>query len=176
MAKAAETLTPRIYVACLAAYNSGRLHGAWIEVGADVETLGDAIARMLAASPQQGAEEFAIHDHEGFGGVSVREHAALDTLVEIAGFLRARGKLGALVLAHLGGDIDAARLALDEQYRGVFPDLPACFQDLTEETVTIPEALAPYIDYEAMARDAVLGGEIFTLETAPDEVHVFWTR
>lgn len=176
MAKPAEPLTPRIYVACLAAYNSGRLHGAWIDVGDDVEVLRDAIAKMLAASPQPGAEEYAIHDHEGFGGVSVGEYAALETVVEIAGFLGARGKLGALVLAHLDGDIEAARLALDERYHGVFPDLAACFQELTEETVTIPQALAPYIDYEAMARDAVLGGEVFSLETAPDEVHVFWSR
>lgn len=25
--------TPRVYVACLAAYNSGFLHGAWIDAG-----------------------------------------------------------------------------------------------------------------------------------------------
>jgi antirestriction protein len=54
--------------------------------------------------------------------------------------------------------------------------LADCLQDLTEETTMIPEALRPYIDYEAMARDATLSGEVFTLETAHDEVHVFWAR
>ncbi len=47
---------------------------------------------------------------------------------------------------------------------------------MTEETRTIPEALRLYIDWEAMARDARLNGEVFAVETAHDEVHVFWSR
>ncbi|CAN5489678.1 hypothetical protein BH10PSE3_BH10PSE3_04340 [soil metagenome] len=47
---------------------------------------------------------------------------------------------------------------------------------MTEETVAIPEALRLYIDWEAMARDALLNGEVFTVEAAHDEVHVFWSR
>ena len=42
--------------------------------------------------------------------------------------------------------------------------------------MTIPEVLHLYIDWEAMGRGAVLGGEVFTIETAFDEVHVFWSR
>lgn len=175
MGKAAGNLEPRIYVACLAAYNEGRLHGAWIEVGDDVEDVRAAVTAMLAASPATGAEEYAIHDHDDFGGVEVGEYMPLEAVVEIAEFLRERGGLGALVLAHVGGDLEAARGAFDE-YRGVFPRLSDYFAELTEETVAIPEALRLYIDYDAMARDAVLGGEVFTVETAHDEVHVFWTR
>lgn len=40
----------------------------------------------------------------------------------------------------------------------------------------IPETLRLYIDYEAMARDARLSGDVFTVETGRDEVHVFWAR
>jgi hypothetical protein len=40
MGQAADDLEPRIYVACLAAYNSGWLHGAWIEVGDDADAVG----------------------------------------------------------------------------------------------------------------------------------------
>ena len=135
-----------------------------------------AIRAMLKASPEPLAEEFAIHDHEGFGGVEIGEFASIGRVVEIAAFLRARGRLGALVLAEVGGDLDAAVSALDEQYRGVFASLADCFQDLTEETTAIPETLRFYIDYEAMARDARLNGEVFTVETAHHEVHVFWAR
>lgn len=88
----------------------------------------------------------------------------------------ARGRLGALVLAEVGGDLEAAGAALDDQYRGCFSSLADSFQALTEETVDIPKALRGYIDYDAMARDAQLNGEIFTVETAHDEVHVFWVR
>jgi antirestriction protein len=176
MGQAAEKLEPRIYVACLAAYNSGRLHGAWIAVEDDAKAVREAVAAMLAASPVAGAEEYAIHDHEDFGGIEVREYADLDHLVEIAGFLRERGHLGALVLEHFSGDLEAATSALDEQYRGLFASLADSFQELTEETTVIPDALRLYIDWEAMARDARLGGEVFTVETGHDEVHVFWAR
>ena len=176
MEKAGETLEPRIYVACLAAYNGGRLHGAWIDVAEDVDAVWAAIAAMLKASPEVGAEEHAIHDYEGFGGVEVAEYAAIGHVVEIAGFVRARGTLGAMVLKHFDGDLQAAGKALDDHYRGVFERLADCFQELTEEAVEIPEALRNYIDYEAMARDAVLNGDVFTVETAHDEVHVFWSH
>ncbi|PZR33222.1 antirestriction protein ArdA [Caulobacter segnis] len=175
MTQALETLEPRVYVACLAAYNSGVLHGAWIDVEDEDQVLA-AIAAMLAASPTAGAEEYAIHDYEDFGGVEIGEYAAIARVVEIATFLRARGALGALVLAEVGGDLEAAAAALDDQYHGVFASLADCFQELTEETTAIPETLRLYIDYEAMARDARLNGEVFTVETGPGAVHVFWSR
>ena len=175
MGQVADDLAPRIYVACLAAYNSGRLHGAWIEVE-DEDAVWAAIRAMLKASPEPLAEEFAIHDFEEFGGVEIAEYASIARVVEIAAFLRARGRLGALVLGEVGGDLEAAASALDEQYHGVFASLADCFQALTEETTVIPETLRLYIDYEAMARDARLNGEVFTVETGCDQVHVFWTR
>jgi len=54
------TETPRIYVACLAAYNSGRLHGRWIDAAQDAEDIKAQIAEMLKESPEPGAEEWAI--------------------------------------------------------------------------------------------------------------------
>ena len=33
-----------------------------------------------------------------------------------------------------------------------------------------------YIDYRAMARDMEYGGDLFTLETSFEQVHVFWNR
>lgn len=97
-----STTPRRIYVACLAAYNSGILHGAWIDTeGKDADELSEEVNAMLAASPIAGAEEFAIHDHEGFGGLlgeysSLSEVAELDELLEEHGdaflaFLKAFG-------------------------------------------------------------------------------------
>ncbi|KRA67064.1 antirestriction protein [Caulobacter sp. Root656] len=176
MGQAADDLAPRIYVACLAAYNNGWLHGAWVDVEDDAHAVRAAIAAMLKASPIPLAEEYAIHDHEGFGGVEIAEYASLDRVVDIAGFLRERRTLGAAVLEQLGGDLDAAREALDDLYCGVHASLADWIQETTEESLTIPEALRLYIDWEAMARDARLNGDVFTVETASDEVHVFWAR
>lgn len=43
---------PRIYVACLASYNNGVLHGRWIDLdGLDYDDLSNEIAAMLRESP-----------------------------------------------------------------------------------------------------------------------------
>lgn len=49
-------------------------------------------------------------------------------------------------------------------------------QELTEETTSIPPHLTMYIDYRAMARDMEYSGDLFTLETGFEQVHVFWNR
>ena len=41
----------KLYFACLASYNNGRLHGAWIDASSDVDEMQEEIAAMLRASP-----------------------------------------------------------------------------------------------------------------------------
>lgn len=48
-------LQPRIYVACLAAYNIGYLHDAWIDAAQEPWCTYDDVKAMLAASPFTGA-------------------------------------------------------------------------------------------------------------------------
>ena len=69
--------TPKIYVACLASYNAGILHGDWIDLDGS-ETLEERISEILDASPEEDAEEWAVHDHEFCGHLS--EYAGTDTL------------------------------------------------------------------------------------------------
>ena len=49
-------------------------------------------------------------------------------------------------------------------------------EELTEQTGDIPEHLAYYIDYARMGRDMELNGDVYTIETGFDEVHVFWSH
>ncbi len=49
----------KIYVACLASYNDGILHGAWIDANQDVGNIHDEIRAMLQASSVRGTEEYA---------------------------------------------------------------------------------------------------------------------
>jgi len=44
--------TPRIYVASLADYNAGRLHGCWIDADQSADAIRDEIAQMLAESKE----------------------------------------------------------------------------------------------------------------------------
>jgi antirestriction protein len=176
MTDAATITGPSIYVACLAAYNSGYLHGAWIEANQDADAIRAEIATMLARSPIKRAEEFAIHDHDGFEGVSIAEYAGIDSVARMAAFIAEHGALGAAVLDQFSNDIDEAETALQDHYLGQYASLADYMEEVTTECVTIPEPLRYYINWEAMARDAELNGDIFRVETAYDEVHVFATR
>ncbi|MCT7968968.1 antirestriction protein ArdA [Laspinema sp. D1] len=73
-------LTPMIYVACLAAYNAGILHGWWIDANQDEEDIKADIEEMLEDSPMDGAEEWAIHDFDNFGNLRIDEHESLETV------------------------------------------------------------------------------------------------
>jgi antirestriction protein len=167
---------PRIYVACLAAYNNGYLHGAWIDADQDADQIRDRIAAMLAGSPVEDAEEYAIHDYEGFKGVSISEYAGIDSVARMAAFIAEHGTLGAGLLEQFGGDMDQAESTLEDSYHGEFPSLADYMEELTTDSITIPEALRYYVDWQAMARDAEMSGDLFTIETAHGEVHVFSSR
>ena len=165
----------RIYVACLAAYNNGYLHGEWINV-TDESSIWEAVQAMLFASPiEEDAEEWAIHDYEGFEGAEVGEYYSFENVVELADYIRERGELGAQVLNYYGGNIEDAKSRFDE-YAGEYESLADYAEELTEQSgETIPERLAPYVDYKAMAHDYKQSGDFLTFEVS-GSVHVFWAH
>ncbi|MCO7634961.1 antirestriction protein ArdA [Pseudomonas guariconensis] len=165
----------RIYVADLAAYNAGHLHGAWIDATLELDDIQSQVRAMLAASPVESAEEYAIHDFEGFDGYRLGEYEGLENAHEIACFIEEYPEFGGALLDHFN-DLEQARKAAEEDYCGCYSSLADYAQELTEETSSIPPHLAMYIDYHAMARDMEYGGEVFTLETGLEQVHVFWNR
>jgi len=164
-------LNPRIYVACLAAYNNGYLHGEWISAVQDVDGLYADIKKILASSPIPDAEEHAIHDFEDFGGIHVDEYTDLETVSALASFIAEHDELGAAVLAHIGGDINDALRLLEECYHGEYDSEEDFAIALAEDTMTIPEHLSYYIDYEKMARDLFIG-DFFSIEIN-HKTHVF---
>ncbi|MCU7859273.1 MAG: antirestriction protein ArdA [Candidatus Thiodiazotropha sp. (ex Lucinoma kastoroae)] len=169
------SIEPKIYVADLAAYNNSILHGVWIDAGQDLETIQEQVRAMLAASPEGMAEEFAIHDYEGFGSVSLSEYEGLESVNRKALFIEEFDELGAAVLNHFGDDLDEAKQAMEERYNGEYESLADYARQLIEETGEIPDHLEFYIDYERMGRDMELSGDIYTIETGYGEVHVFWS-
>lgn len=46
-----DNYTPRVYVACLASYNDGILHGAWVDA-VDADEIQEGIDRVLFTSPR----------------------------------------------------------------------------------------------------------------------------
>lgn len=178
--KSEERPAPRIYVADLAAYNEGTLRGEWIDITAEttVEDLREAVQAMLdRAMGEHVAEEYAIHDHEGFFGYEVHEYESLETVVRVGAFVAEHGEIGAKLLSR-GQDVDEAERFLEEQYAGVGDSLSDwVFEHLNEtgEIDQIPERWHGYLDLDGYANDLELGGDIFTIEV-DGRVHVFWSR
>jgi antirestriction protein len=164
----------RIYVACLAAYNGGRLHGRWIDANQSVEGIWDEICLMLTSSPCPDAEEYAIHDYEGFEGVRIKEYSGMREVAAKAAFIAEHGRLGAELIIYYG-TVEDAQEAIEDRYAGQYASLADFAQEITEQSTEIPEPLRYYIDYDRMARDMAIS-DVMTIETAHDEVHVFWNH
>lgn len=161
----------KIYVACLAAYNNGILHGCWIDATLGTDHIHERIHAMLAASPIEGAEEYAIHDYEGFEGASISEYTGITEVATLAAFIEEHGALGGKLIEYFG-DIDDARDAIEERYYGEYRRVEDFVQESTENSYDIPDALQYYIDYEAMARDWMVN-DILVIETGFEEIHIF---
>ena len=163
----------RIYVACLAAYNSGHLHGSWIDALQGEAHIWEQTQAMLKASPETEAEEWAIHDYEGFEGVNLSEYASFETVAAIAEFIEEHGTLGGKLISHYGGDLEDAKKRM-EDYLGEYSSLEDYAREFTQDCgPEIPESLSYYIDYAAMGRDMEINGGFISIQTAHDEIHIF---
>ena len=95
----------------------------------------------------------------------------METVSALASFIVGHDELGAAVLAHISGDIDDANRLLEECYHGEYDSEEDFAISLAEDTMTIPEHLSYYIDYEKMARDLFIS-DYFSIEIN-HKTHVF---
>jgi antirestriction protein len=172
--------TPRIYVADLAAYNSGLLRGVWVNCDQSSDLIQSEIDEMLEKSPIPNAEEWRIDDCEFFNGVNVTT-LGIEEIARIVELFDAHGKdlvLG--LISHFGDHyLDECIKSLDEDYQGGYKsieDWADQYLDDSGQLDQIPKNLRCYFDYEKFARDCELGGDIFTIEDNSGNVHVFWNR
>lgn len=162
---------PRIYVACLAAYNNGHLHGQWIDATSDQTEMSEAVQAMLTKSPVADAEEYAIHDMEGLPP-SFGEYVGLDTVAAYVSLLEDFDYLDEDVIAAVYDNfrnLEETRSALEDNFVGIY----SSFQDYADEAanewlasldIKDDNPLMRYFDYEAFARD--LAFDMMTVETA----------
>jgi len=177
--EASKQETPRIYVASLADYNAGRLHGRWIDAAQSADDIRQIIQEMLNQSPEAVAEDWAIHDYEHFGGLRLSEFEDIDHVAAVACGIVEHGLVFAGLVRHFGGasSVEEARMHMEEGYRGAFDRLADYAQDLVEECYSdairaLPDFIRYHIDYEGIADDMQMNGDIFTVECGR-RVHVF---
>ncbi len=175
--------TPRVYIACLASYNAGILHGKWTDA-IDADAVNEAIADVIKTSTRPDAEEWAIHDYEGFGNLSTTlgENPYIDALCAVGEWLNDYDDK-AVVEAYLedfGTGIDTiyevkdAKADFEDRYQGSWN----CFTDFATEMFhecypEVPDYLQNYIDYDAFARDLSYDYHVADLPT--HDVAVFRT-
>jgi antirestriction protein len=170
---------PRIYVASLSDYNAGRLHGTWMPAGIGAEALEAAIQLMLDASPEPGAEEWAIHDYENFGPIHLPEYISIETVARLAEGIIEHGPAFAHWAAHLGSA--AWESDLDRFEDAQLGDYDS-WEDFGRAEIEMhgvnpeefgPELLRDYItfDYESFGRD--VGAILTVIEDASGRLYVF---
>jgi antirestriction protein len=167
------TPCPRIYVACLAAYNRGHLHGTWIDANQDADTIHEEIEAMLAESPVPDAEEWAIHDFDEFGGLRLSEFEDIERVAEFGQLVAEHGPAFAAYANHVGHDF-AKSEGFEEAYCGEWETEEAYAEGLFDELYAheIPEHLRCYVDYEAFSRDLFVN-DCYSVDCPNGGVFVF---
>ena len=174
-----QTFDPKIYVACLASYNNGILHGKWIDAARDAEEIRDDIQSMLKESMIPLAEEYAIHDYSDFAGIKLREWENLDDVSAFAKAINEHENPYVLSELHelLGNnDISTTIEYYEDNYRGEYDSIAEFAEQFYLDCHgEIPESLRYYIDWQAMGRDMEINGDIFVV-AINHKYHVFWNE
>lgn len=110
-------------------------------------------------------------NYEGFGEILIDEYTSIETVSSLAAFVVEHGELGSAILAYADSDIEEARRLLDESYHGEYDSEEDFAISFAEDTMTIPDYLSYYIDYEKMARDLFVS-DYFSIEIN-HKTHVF---
>lgn len=161
---------PKIYVACLASYNNGILHGDWIEVD-DYDSVMNEITKILKSSPIPDAEEWAIHDYEGFGEISLSEYESIESVISLANGIEEHGELFVKVYEYLNSYDEVIEM-INDRYLGCYESVEDYAEEVTDLS-GVPEHLQYYIDFESMGRDMRLNGEIDAIEAGYRRVYLF---
>ena len=169
-------LRPKIYVASLSDYNAGRLHGSGWTLPRSPRPCWPVSARCWRPHRNPIAEEWAIHDYEGFAGVRSAEYESIEKVSKIALGIVEHGPAFGAWAEYLGrdswGDLDR----FEDCYQGRFDSLTDYAEDFLDalglrETIekAVPEELQPYvnIDAEAFGRDMSYNGDIYVVEDDP---------
>lgn len=155
--------SPRAYFASLTDYNHMVLHGVWIDDLTDVDQVRAEIQKMLNASAEDMAEEYALHDHAGFGDWNPSEYESLDNLAKVAAGIEEHGLAFSAWVAYLGDASDEQVDSFDEAYRGQWASIEAFAEAMVDDhgftlEDKVPEWIASYlqIDFERLGRDMAI--------------------
>ncbi|MBD2302242.1 antirestriction protein ArdA [Nostoc sp. FACHB-190] len=169
---------PQIYVACLSAYNNGKLHGMWIDCTQDASDIQDDIEWMLSWSPccnYEACEEWAIHDFQNWHGIHIDEYEDIEKLAELAQILAEHGEAYAAYYEYDSSDATVENF--QEHYWGEYENEEDFVYNQLEqqglikslEDMGIPSF---YLNLSAIARDWFIDS-YYSVEESYNKVYVF---
>lgn len=178
---------PQIWIASLADYVNGRLHGAWVNASQTPDELEAAARTILATSPEPAAEEWAIHDYDGFGILHLDEYESLQTVSIIARGIAQHGPAFAAWIDHVHGNRETITETMIEDfaydtYLGHYDTVEAWAEELCIELGytelagrDLPATIASYltIDHAMLARDMQAGGDITVIQADNGGVWIY---
>jgi antirestriction protein len=182
--RTSERPGPRIYVASLSDYNDGRLYGTWIDVNVGAEEIAKRISEMMARSQSPGAEEWAIHDFEGFGPLSLSEYEDIGAVSRLASGIAEHGEAFAHWASIIGSRQPDELDLFTNSYQGCFESVEAYVEQLLEDMgivdavqTVVADSMIPYVtvDFASFARDLELSGDIASA-AGSEGVYVFDMR
>jgi antirestriction protein len=163
-------------------------NGAWHDLNAyaDREALETAALAQITKTPENAyAEELDCPDHEGFGAVFAGQYYVSTAEVWAAHeWLTACEAEGiAEDVAHAYAEYTGERMPdpsdIVDVYAGEYDSVQAYAEGYVEDSGMlsgVDDTVARYFDYEAFARDLVLGGDLWTTDRKRGSVHIFRTR
>lgn len=156
----------RVYIASLADYVAGILHGEWVDVeNPDVDEINEAIAKILKTSPTPGAEEFAIHDYELPHGIQIGEYMSIEELVDLVERINTFNEntehmgedVQAEIVAHYGDSDDALSVT------GGWPLDSDHFEEIYHDSLkNLPDFIKRNIDWDSIISE--IASETETIE------------
>ena len=163
----------RVYVGTYAKYNNCSIEGAWL----DLEDYKDKFEFEAACEELHGSgeHEFMFQDHEGIPAKFISE-SYLSGDVWDEWICLADGDKELLTVYLDNVNRDGSLTEAQESFQGKFKsesDWASEYWESTGLLQTIPESLQSYINYEAYARDARLGGDVTFVEVGYRNVWVF---
>ncbi len=168
-----SNMEPRVYVACLHCYNSGKLHGEWFEAD---DGLGDEVDAFFNPESSErlpcGGEELMVHDSEGFDGMELGE-VGVSEAEETGAALREHG----VALALWIGQGRSLKQAIKDLNNGVFQGDYESAEDYVEEhnedfVKDVPDFIKWHIDWKGVADDLETNGAFTSIEHA-GRVYIF---
>ncbi|WP_328995809.1 antirestriction protein ArdA [Kribbella sp. NBC_01245] len=171
--EADKRIRPRIYVRSLVDHTEGHDVGDWIDASQDLEDIQADIRKILSHSLHahwtgQPAEEWAIHDQDGFGSVLLHEYESLDVVCSLGKGIAAHG-LAFSAWAEINDNRDVYTLErFETAYFGDYESREAYAQHIVDELngddelAKLPDWLRDVvrIDFEHMVHEMETSGEV----------------